>query len=408
MFYAPLTNELREERDRSYLVPLSESRNPRPNSSFIPGTKLQYVYDSVSLKLLQGCLQRYHRKMVEGWQESETPPALAWGRDFHTCMETYHKCVAHGLDHETALRRAARLAALLGEGLQSLDTTRSKETLIRSVVWYLDEYKDDPMRTALLPDGKPAVELSFQLPMFDVEVGPTDELPELDIADLEEWVRLTTPESEWWSFGDVTDCLKQGRLLFGKLVDTRTEEPVPAEWLRSFHTITIHYAGHIDRVAHFGDEVFVTDYKSSKSALSLDWARGFDRSTQFLGYYTAAQILASQPNTVFPSPPAGVLIDGLQLGVNFTRFARFPLRYTATQADEFIENFRALVLTKAEPAARLDLWPTEAESECNAYRRRDGSGGCEFLSVCNAPVSDRERQLRQRFHKSTWDPRLVR
>ena len=71
----------------------------------------------------------------------------------------------------------ARLAALLGERLQSLDTSRTKETLVRSVVWYLDEYKDDPLKTAMLPDGKPAVELSFMLPVFDVRVGPTDELP---------------------------------------------------------------------------------------------------------------------------------------------------------------------------------------------------------------------------------------
>jgi hypothetical protein len=401
MFYAPLTNELREIRDRSYLVPLSESRNLRPNSSFIPGTKLQYVYDSVSLKLLQGCLRRYHYKMVEGWQETETPPALAWGRDFHTCAETYHKCRAHGLDHEVAVRRVARLAMLLGENLQSLDTSRSKETLVRSVVWYLDEYKDDPLRTAMLPDGKPAVELSFTLPMFDITVRETNELPELDFDDVVQYCKN--------NISDAITAVAQGRLLFGRLVGLNDLcEEAQRDARRSFYTITIHYAGHIDRVAHFGDEVFVTDYKSSKSALTLDWVKGFDRSTQFLGYYTAAQIMASQPNSVFPSPPAGVIVDGIQLGVHFTRFARFPLRYTAAQADEFIDNFRALVLTKAEPASRLDLWPTEAESECNAYRRRDGSGGCEFLQVCNAPVADRERQLRQRFHHSVWDPRLAR
>jgi hypothetical protein len=293
---------------------------------------------------------------------------------------------------------------LLGERLLSMDTSRTKETLVRSVVWYCDEYEHDPMRTAMLPSGMPAVELSFMLPVFDIEVGPTDELPELDIAEIADWVRATTKEEDWWSFSQVTECLRQGRKLFGKLVDSDNPDNIPEEWLSSFYTITVHYSGHIDRVVHFHDEVYVVDYKTSKYALTAEWARSFDLSTQFEGYFVAAHILASQPNSVFPQPPSGVVIDALQLGVNFTRFARFPIRYSESVANEFLANFEALVRTKAEPASRLGLWPREAESECNAYRRADGSGGCEFRRVCKAPPSDRARQLRQDFVKSTWDP----
>ena len=399
MFYSPLTDELRQEPDRDFTIPLTETLKSGPNRSFIPGTSLQWCYDSVSLKLLQGCLRKYDFKLLQGWQWTDLPPALAWGRDLHTCLETYHKCRAYGLDFETSMKRVARLAALLGEQLQSLDTSRTKETLVRSVVWYLDEYKDDPLKTAMLPNGKPAVELSFLLPIFDLEVGPTDELPEPDIREIEEWARQQEPRV---SLSQVTEILRGGRKLFGKLVWSGAD--LPPEWVKSFYTITIHFSGHIDRVVHFGDEVFVTDYKSSKYQLTLDWIKGFDMSTQFEGYYTAAHILASQPNSVFPSPPAGVLVDGLQLGVNFTRFSRFPLRYSASVADEFLSNFEALVRCKAEPAARFGLYPREAESECNHYRRMDGTGGCEFLPVCKAAPAAREYELNQRFVKSIWDP----
>ena len=258
----------------------------------------------------------------------------------------------------------------------------------------------------MLPDGKPAVELSFMLPVFDVRVEPTDELPELDLQDIFAWWKDTVGGP----IGIVKLVLivSQGRKLFGKIINSGPTCAVAPEVARSFYTITIHFSGHIDRVVHFKDEVFVTDYKSSKYQLTLDWVRGFDMSTQFEGYYSAAHILASQPNSVFPSPPAGVLVDALQLGVNFTRFARFPLRYSASVADDFLSNLEALVRIKAETSARLELWPREAESECNAYRRADGSGGCEFRPVCLAPPAARERELQQRFVKSVWDPSVAR
>ena len=399
MFYLPLSDSLSEDSS-SFAVPLSEQRSTATNRSLIPGTQLQYIYDSTSIKLLQGCLRRYNFKFLQGWAEQEVPTALAFGRDLHTCLETYHKCRAYGLNFETSVKRVARLAALLGERLQSLDTSRTKETLVRSVVWYLDEYKDDPLKTALLPDGRPAVELSFMLPVFDIEVGPTDELPALDFQEVLDYYAGDYDKS--------ISAVAQGRKLFGSLYNVTGSPATVATACCSFYTITVHFSGHIDRVVHFGDEVFITDYKTSKYQLTLDWLRGFDMSTQFEGYYTAAHILASQPNTVFPSPPAGVLVDALQLGVNFTRFARFPLRYSASVADDFLSNLEALVRIKAETAAKLGLYPREAESECNHYRRADGSGGCEFRPVCLAPPAARERELQQRFVKSIWDPSTPR
>ena len=403
MFYYPLVDLVSDDPSLGFAVSLSEQHSLAVNRSIIPGTQLQWVWDSTSIKMMQGCLRRYNFRFLQGWTEQETPIALAFGRDFHTCMETYHKCRAYGLDFETSVKRMARLAALLGERLQSLDTSRTKETLVRSVVWYLDEYKDDPLVTAMLPDGKPAVELSFMLPIFDIKVRPTEELPPLFLSDLENWWILINGRRP--TVEEIIHSVSQGRRLFGTLIGIGDHSEQAWEaFYESFYTITIHFSGHIDRVVHFKDEVFVTDYKSSKYQLTLDWVRGFDMSTQFEGYYTAAHILASQPNSVFPSPPAGVLVDALQLGVNFTRFARFPLRYSASVADDFLSNLEALVRIKAETSARLGLWPREAESECNAYRRADGSGGCEFRPVCLAPPAARERELQQRFTRSIWDP----
>lgn len=396
MWFAPLTNQLLDSPSQEFVVPLSEQHSSAVNRSIIPGTTLQWAYDSTSLTKLQGCLRKYNFSILQGWKEKETPPALAFGRDYHTCQETYHKCIAYGLDHETSVKRVAKLAMLLGERLLSLDTSRTKETLVRSIIWYLEEFRDDPLKTALLPNGLPAVELSFMLPIFDIEIEPTDELPALN------WEEVL---SYCDTVGEALSAVHQGRKLFGKIVGfERWSSDVVNKAEKSFYSITVHFAGHLDRVGHFGDEVFVADYKSSKYALTSDWIRGFDMSTQFEGYYTAAHIMSSQPNSVFPRPPAGILVDGLQLQVNGTRFARFPLRYHPSTAEEFLTNFEALVRAKAEPAARLGFYPREAESECNHYRRRDGTGGCEFHKVCLSPPAARERELEQGFIKSIWDP----
>jgi hypothetical protein len=192
----------------------------------------------------------------------------------------------------------------------------------------------------MLPNGTPAVELSFMLPIFDLEF--------------------------------------QGKQQ------------------------TIYLSGHIDRVVHFGDEVFVCDYKTSKYSLDKDWIKQFQPSNQFLLYYTAAQIRASQPNSVFTAPPSGVVVDGVQLGVNFNRYSRFPLRYTQSDADQFLQDFEALVRIKALGAAQMAHWPGESDNECHAYR------GCEFLCACTRSPKEWDYQLKQNFVKGVWDPRKPR
>lgn len=386
-YYAPLVDQVRDAPDRDFIVPLREEHHDGPNSSFLPGTQLQTVWDSVSLGLLRSCLRKYSFKMLQGWDWKERPVTLQYGAHLHTCLETYHKCCAHGLEHDVALLRCVRLAGLLGETLPGGDSRRTKETLVRAVVWYLDQYKDDPLKTALLPDGRPAVELSFMLPIFDLQVGPTDELPPLEVDDGES--------------ADITELrklVKGGRNKYGKLVFKYPGSWYCATLEKDFYTITIYLAGHIDRVAHLGSEVFVCDYKTSKYALDSEWLKSFQPSNQFLLYYTAAQILESQPNTVFPAPPAGVLVDGIQVAVNFNRFSRFPLRYTPADAEQFLQDFAALVRLKAAGAAALGEWPAESDTACHEYR------GCEFLSVCTKSRPQWDRELKQGFTKGCWDP----
>ena len=72
-------------------------------------------------------------------------------------------------DKHTALIRITRLAGLLGETLPLGDNARTKETLVRAIVWYLDQFWEDKAVSIKLPSGKPAVEYHFKLPFMSYE-----------------------------------------------------------------------------------------------------------------------------------------------------------------------------------------------------------------------------------------------
>jgi RecB family exonuclease len=334
MNYAPLTDQLLPDNiSRSFLVPLSEPNLLSPNTSFIGN--FQFVWDSVSYGAIQTCPRKYKFSIIDGYQLSPTPSTLLFGIYFHKIQEVWHKLLAHGMDKDLALLRCVRLAGLLGENLLNDRNERTKETLIRATVWYLDQFKNDPAQTNIRPDGTPAVEYSFQLPLFNID------------------------------------------------------------------NQTIYLAGHLDRVATFQNSVYLCDYKTTKSDLGDRFLSTFKPSYQFEGYLAAAHILSSVPTSVFPSPPTGLIIDGIQLGVTFTRFQRFIVRITKPEIDEYLTDLEYTIKVKAKGYAEANHWPAEKTS-CHLY------GGCEFLSVCSKPPQDRERILKTNYVKRTWDPAKAR
>lgn len=385
MFYFPLIDRVSQDSLSPWAIPLSEPINPGPNHSFIPGTNIQYIYDSVSLSLLKECPRKYDFKMNQGWDWQTKPATLAYGINFHSCMECYHKLRAYGFDFDTSLRRTIRLAALFGDRLLSHRTERTKETLMRCVAWYLDQYKNDLAVTALFPDGTPAVELSFTIPLFKIRLEPTDTLPPLDIKEVD--------------VSDLKGAVNQGRKLFGKLVGDLGGERKELE--ESFYSITIYLAGHIDRVVHLQGEVLVSDYKTTKGTLDEKFLNSFNPSGQFMTYLIAAHVLASTPNSVFPEPPAGLMLDGVQLGVTYNRFQRFFIRKTKEDVNKFLNDLEATIKVKALGYAHHSHYPAE-EGSCHNY------GGCEFLPVCSRSPSEWPRLLKANFRKNVWDPSCPR
>jgi hypothetical protein len=145
----------------------------RPGESpFHPGTAVQFAWDSTSLGTLKDCPRKYYYQIVEGWRGKGESVHLKFGSLYHHGLEWYDHHRAEGADHASALRLSVRrlLVETWAEGApwDSGHNLKTRETLIRSVVWYLEQFGDnDPAQTVVLKSGKPAVELSFRLQIDD-------------------------------------------------------------------------------------------------------------------------------------------------------------------------------------------------------------------------------------------------
>jgi PD-(D/E)XK nuclease superfamily len=149
-------------------------------------TGAQFAWDSTSLTAFATCPRKYFYSNLQGWTSELRSVHLIFGGHYATALEHFHKHRAAGFSHEDAQRMVVRetLEATwdreAGKPQDWLHASKTRDTLIRSIVWYLENYKDDPMKTVILSNGKPAVEYSFSVPLNDeyVYCGHIDRLVE--------------------------------------------------------------------------------------------------------------------------------------------------------------------------------------------------------------------------------------
>ena len=335
LHYNPLTDEvldLPKASERSGLIPLGREDSFGDNSSFSGPT--QFAWDSTSIGTYKLCPRKYYYEVIMGYQPKVMPPALAFGIAIHKLFQTWHQLIVSDMGKETALLRCVKLAGLLGERLPSGDNARRKEQLIRAAVWYIEQFWDDPAKTIILSNGKAAVEYSFTLPLF-----------------------------EWKS--PLTKAVKE-----------------------------VFLCGHIDRFCKWNGRVLAADYKTSKYQLDQKFFAKFKPVTQFPIYVTAAHLIAAETQELASTD--GILLDGIQVGVNFNRYNRHIIPFTPEEIDEYIEGLKYWI-TKAMNDSEAGYFPMNEES-CHQY------GGCPFRDICSKPPARREAYLKGHFIQRTWDP----
>lgn len=320
------------------------------SSPFYEGTPFQFAWNSSSLGTLKDCPRKYYLNYVLGWQPKGEGLHLRFGSLYHKGLELFDVYLAEGDDADTALDRVVDYILLetwddreyedfdcgpLGSPgvthqVPVIDTghpwssdhpaagKKNRETLLRSIVWYLDHYADDPTRTVILESGKPALELTFTMEVESLTVRGEPYL----------------------------------------------------------------FTGHMDRLVHYGDDLFVMDRKTSSSTLGSYYFDKYSPDNQMSLYTYAARV-------IYGVPVSGVIIDAAQIAVGFTSYARGLTVRSEGQLNEWMAD-TAFWLRQAERYADENYWPMN-DSSCHKY------DGCQFRRICSKDPIVRDNFLRTDF-----------
>ena len=333
-----------------------------PVSPFLPGTKIQYAWDSTSLGLIKTCPKLYYYTMIEGYQSRDENIHLRFGGEFHQALWDYDMAIAEGIPHDIAVHMVIKELMLRTADFHPTPDTKagkykSRETLIRTVVNYLDHRKDDVLKTYMLTNGKPAVELSFR---FGLEFGP-----EISVT------------SAYFTGLNPLNPLE------GELVPAKQAQPYLL-------------CGHLDRVVTDPDgNLFVEDAKTTTTTPGAYFFDGFEPSNQMSLYSFAGKI-------VFDMPIRGVAINAVQILLEHPH-NRFQRGFTFRNQDQLEEWMIDLSrwLSIAEWYATNGEWP-QNDTACDKF------GGCKFRKVCSKAPSVRHIYLNSDFIKLSeaerWNP----
>lgn len=313
-------------------------------SPFLPGTQLQYAWDSTSLGYLKTCPRLYYYHMICGYVTKDESVHLRFGGEYHSAIQDFENFRANGLDYDDALRETIRELLIRIKDWDPDTTTKAgnyknSRTLVQMVVDYFDNYRHDAAKTVILANGRPAVELSFQ---FDLDFGPV-----------------------------------------GYTADINQNTPL------------YKLCGHLDRVVDINENIFVIDHKTSQSTIGDYWFKQFNPSNQMTIYTFAGKV-------VMDMDIKGVCIEGAQIGLKdfTTKFARGFTYRSDDLIDEWLHDLE-YHLNSAEAYAEAKHWPMN-DTACDKF------GGCRFRDVCSKNPNVREIYLKSDFiqlpPEERWNP----
>jgi hypothetical protein len=184
---------------------------------------------------MQECWRKYYYSMVVGYRSKHESVHLFYGIVYHSALELFDRLRFKGEDFNNAQRMSVRYVLeqtwIDGKPWVSDHDKKTRETLVRSVIWYLEHFKEDPASTIALADGSPAVELTFQMPL---DFGPQE---------------------------------------------------------GTNYVLT----GHMDRLVKLADNIYGSDRKTTSSALASRYYETFKPNVQVTQYTLAGQVIYKMP-----------------------------------------------------------------------------------------------------------------
>ena len=324
--------------------------NTLPQSPFLPGTTIQFAWDSTSLGLIKTCPRLYKYTLIDGYAPLDESIHLRFGIEYHAALELFDRLLATGTDREEAIiivlhSARTRTADWFPDPESKAGHYKNSETLFKLLLDYIDHFSPDPAVTYIKSDGVPAVELSFR---FELGWGPS------------EGYRVDFDEN-----GD----------------EVITSQPYLL-------------CGHLDRVVTFNDQLLVMDRKTTTTTLGGYYFSQYEPHNQMTLYTLAGRMILN-------APIKGVIIDAAQIKLSDPNaFARGFTFRTDDQLTEWLDDLR-ITLSIAEQYATMNYWPMN-DTACDKF------GGCRFRSICTKSPTVRDRFLATNFiqlpEDQRWNP----
>jgi|SRR5579875_1771363 len=131
---------------------------------------LQLSISASSLETFKKCPRLYYYTVIRRRTTRQVSTDLQFGLHLHKALERYHFALATGTPCETAVRLAVKHALKESWGDKSLAAPKSRESLIRAIIWYAATFNPDPLETAII-GGIPAVEMPFVAALWEAPTG---------------------------------------------------------------------------------------------------------------------------------------------------------------------------------------------------------------------------------------------
>src|SRR5260221_1442195 len=152
--------------------------------------------------------------------------------------------------------------------------------------------------------------------------------------------------------------------------------------------------GHLDRIAEMGGASYISDIKTTTHSLSPQFFDQFTPWNQCSMYGIAGRV-------AFGFQIKSLIVDGIQVGVNFSRFQRGLVARSEEFLIEWLDEVTQVWLPRMESSATNQRWVAN-DKVCDMY------GGCPFRPVCARPPQARAQWLKANYVKRIWDPLQVR
>jgi PD-(D/E)XK nuclease superfamily len=307
---------------------------------------LQIAYDATSTSAAKTCARYYYYSVVLGIVPFNESVHLKAGKIYHGALELFERERFAGKSHDAATLSAMRYVILetwdyeLNRPWTHSLPHKSREALLRAVVWYVDHFYNEPFETIVLDNGQLGVEVPFR---FDLDISTISTNESILLCGYLDKLARNTHTNHPWIFDLKTTKAQPGQNYFDRYTLDNQMSQYDVAGTMVYHEP---FAGIVIDLV----ELQITGAKFSRGEVERKTHRQREEWLRELQYYIR-------------------VIEGWAVRNDWPRNDRACMMYSSYNSD-------------------LETWV----------------GGCPYRVPCGASGRLRDQLLESMFTPRTWDP----